>query len=132
MIFPYPPCGSASAPCARSMCSDKMPTNEDDNLKSALGYISTAITVTKVVVYNVTERQAGGLDVDVGTVDDFQLIIAAGDLHAGEDVNTYNELPIAGGSVNVPAGSMLRASIGNLSGFIQEEIQVIIEYHDQA
>lgn len=130
MIFPYPPASTPNGLQKGSFCTDQFPTNNDDNETRALGYASAAIIVTKVLWYTDKMKNASGLAIDIGTVANPTLIIAAGAAGAAADANTFHEFELPEGGVAIPAGSMLRILVIQLSGMAQEVIQVIVEYEE--
>ena len=107
-------------------CSNKIDTNVQHEA-GALLYTTTAITITKVVVYATTTIAAGNLAVDVGINGDDNAIVSGA---AISDVanDSVTNLTIVGASV--AAGKMVTVSVKTASGDASQTFAVAIEYNE--
>ena len=107
-------------------CSNKLTTNTSDDAAGIL-YTTTAITITKVVVYATTAISAGNCVVDVG-INASDNAIVSGAAITDKTIDTVTALTIAGASV--AADKMVTATIKTVSGDAGETIVVAIEYYE--
>ena len=106
--------------------SNKLDTNVQ-HAAAGLIYTTTAITITKVVVYATTTIASGNLAVDVGiNGDDNALVSGAAISNVAND--SVTDLTIAGASV--AAGKMVTATVKTASGDASQTFLVAIEYNE--
>lgn len=107
-------------------CSNKLDTNVQ-HAAGGLLYTTTAITVTKAIVYATTTIAAGSMVVDIGINGDDNAIVSGA---AISDVanDSVTDLTIAGASV--AAGQMITATVKTASGDANQSFLVAIEYYE--